>query len=143
MTPGDAVDIREGARVRRVEDRSLVGTVEAIHTVSADVIFDGDEEATRVKLDDIEQKIGRTVGTVKRVAREVADVSFEFILDEVIELRMEKLNLSWTTLSERSGLSRPTISRIARGETTRIPVPTLEALATALGVTPSRFWRKS
>jgi len=144
MGPGDfcMTDVREGHRVRCVDDRARVGTVEALHKTSADVLFDGDDDTSRVKLERIEPKIGRTAGTVQTPHKDIKDIAFENVTSLVVKERMAKLHLSWNQLAERSGLSRATIARVVRGEDDRVPSTTLEALAQAIGVTPSVFWRK-
>lgn len=62
------------------------------------------------------------------------------IFSKVLQTAMDAQGVSWNALVERSGVSRATLARLLR-ENGGTRLDALEALAKALGLSPTEFWR--
>lgn len=86
-------------------------------------------------------KVGRPVGAgVRKPVEHKRPITIERVLRDVVVEEMQKQNLTWDKLAERSGVSRATIARIVTGNADGQRIGTIEALARALNVSPARFW---
>lgn len=130
--------------------------MKVIHTASNRVgrvaELDGKRKKARVEWDDggaswvslasLERKVGRPPGAGAKVPKPPKrQIALERQFADVIREEMEKQNLTWDGLAERSGVNRSTIARLLRTNGERQWLETIEAIAMALGIPPSRFWK--
>lgn len=87
----------------------------------------------------LRRKVGRPTGAM-REPMTPPPVDFARVMRAAVEAAMAEQQLTWDALAARAGLSRTTISRVIahNGEGQR--VCTVEAIAKALGLSPSAFW---
>lgn len=135
--------LKEGSRVRLINDNTAVGSIVSMDGARAVVLFDGYAASNSVALDSLEPKRGRTPGTIGPVPEPVPEVKLECILREVVRERMAAHNMSWSVLAARSGLSKSTIARIMKADPAKIWMGTAAQVAIGLGIDdPGVFWRK-
>ena len=132
-------ELSTGLRVKARADYSQVGTILKINRTTADVEWDRGE-TTKISLDAIQPKGRGRTRTGFGDATTPPRVAYRNVTNTVIGAAVDRLGWTRRMLAERSGLDERTIYRLLRGEVERVPVSTLESVATALGLSPSDFW---
>lgn len=132
-------EIKAGTKLLNPGGYEVDGRVVEVKGGKALVAYDDGRKSEWIGVKHLTRKVGRPVGHGVRVPKETRAVTIERLFAGVLRSELEKQNLTWEALAERSGVSRATIARIL-SENACGATATVEALAGALGISPGKFW---
>jgi hypothetical protein len=128
--------VKAGMRVLNGHVVEVVGSV-------ALVAFDDGRKSDWIHVGKLlAPQVGRPPGSGARIPKTPKALKVERRLAEVLRDEMAKQDLTWEALAARSGVSRATLARLLAENGAGSTLDTVEALASAVGVSPSAFWIK-
>jgi DNA-binding Xre family transcriptional regulator len=125
-----------------VKESQVVGSVVEIPSARRALVKLDTGEIVVFAFEDIDHRgPGRLPGQGrKEPVPPTREVKIERRLAEVVKKEMDRQNLTQAELAKRTGMSRRTVQRVLAHNGHKQSIETLESLAEALGITPSRFW---